>query len=160
MPQIVDAPDLARETRWADYPRIALGHGIHSVHSIPLVVNHAPVGVLNLYARAPHGFGAEQRQLVTLLAGQATLVLTAALRHYDEVSLSEHLRTALSSRSVIDQAIGIVMAAQRCPPDEAFTTLRTMSQRRNVKLRVVATELVAATSSPDPRLPDSAPPES
>jgi hypothetical protein len=45
-----------------------------------------------------------------LLAGQAAIAVTAALRHYDEVRLSDHLRSALSSRLVIDQAIGIVMA--------------------------------------------------
>ena len=48
--------------------------------------------------------------LVALLAGQAAIAVTAALRHYDEVRLSDHLRGALSSQSVIDQAIGIIMA--------------------------------------------------
>jgi hypothetical protein len=80
-----------------------------------------------------------------LLAGQAVIAITAALRHYDEVTLSDHLRVALSSRSVIDQAIGIVMAKSQCGPDDAFAALRAISQRRNIKHRVVAAELVNAT---------------
>jgi AmiR/NasT family two-component response regulator len=88
------------------------------------------------------------RQLAALLAGQAAIAVTAALRHYDEITLSDHLRIALSSRSVIDQAIGIVMAQRRCGPEEAFATLRMISQRRNIKLRTIAAELVEAICRP------------
>jgi GAF domain-containing protein len=150
--EVVEAVDLAAENRWGPYPTLAMAHGILSILSTPLIVDGKPVGVLNLYARAPRAFSSFDRQLAELLAGQAAIAITAALRHYDEVTLSDHLRIALSSRSVIDQAIGIVMAQQRCDPDEAFATLRTISQRRNIKLRDVAAELVEATghSSQDP----------
>jgi len=47
---------------------------------------------------------------------------------------------------VIDQAIGIVMATERCSSDEAFSILRTVSQHRNLPIRQVATDLVAKTS--------------
>jgi AmiR/NasT family two-component response regulator len=36
------------------------------------------------------------------------------------------------------------MAQQRCGPEEAFELLRTVSQRRNIKLREVAANLVTA----------------
>jgi ANTAR domain len=72
------------------------------------------------------------RQLTELLAGQAAIAIIAALRRYDEITLSDHLRIALSSRSVIDQAIGIVMAQRRCDPEEAFGTLWTISRQRNI----------------------------
>ena len=55
--------------------------------------------------------------LVALLAGQAAIAVTAALRHYDEVRLSDHLRGALSSQSVIDQAIGESRAALKTQPN-------------------------------------------
>ncbi|HWR47193.1 MAG TPA: ANTAR domain-containing protein [Pseudonocardiaceae bacterium] len=35
------------------------------------------------------------------------------------------------------------MAQQRGTPEQAFAALRTISQRRNIKLRIVAAELVA-----------------
>ncbi|WP_211174730.1 ANTAR domain-containing protein [Pseudonocardia xinjiangensis] len=53
------------------------------------------------------------------------------------------LRAALALPATIDQAIGIVIAG-RCSVEDAFATLRAASQRRNVKLRVVAGELVEA----------------
>jgi GAF domain-containing protein len=144
--EVVEAADMTAEDRWDGYPTIAMAHGILAVLSTPLIVDSKPVGVLNLYARAPRSFTAVDRQLATLLAGQAAIAVTAALRHYDEVTLSDNLRIALSSRSIIDQAIGIVMAQRHCGPEEAFVTLRTISQRRNIKLRVVAADLVNATS--------------
>jgi GAF domain-containing protein len=148
--EVVDAPDLGIESRWEGYPMIAMGYGIRGVHSVPLIVAGKPVGVLNLYARIPGAFSALDRQQAALLAGQAAIAVTAALRHYDEVTLSDHLRIALSSRSVIDQAIGIVMVQQRGTPERAFAALRTMSQRRNIKLRVVAAELVETISRTEP----------
>ncbi|HET9254745.1 MAG TPA: GAF and ANTAR domain-containing protein [Pseudonocardiaceae bacterium] len=146
--EVVESVDLAAENRWGPYPALAMAHGVLAILSTPLIVDGKPAGVLNLYACTPQAFRALDRQLAELLAGQATIAITAALRHYDEVTLSDHLRIALSSRSVIDQAIGIVMAQQRCDPDEAFATLRTISQRRNIKLRDIAAELVEATRRP------------
>ncbi|MGH3605588.1 MAG: GAF and ANTAR domain-containing protein [Pseudonocardiaceae bacterium] len=148
--EVVNAPDLGAESRWADYPSIAMSHWILAVHSVPLIVDGKPVGVLNVYARHVNAFRAVDRQSLGLLAGQAAIAVTAALRHYDEVTLSDHLRIALSSRSVIDQAIGIVMAQQRGTAAQAFAALRTISQRRNIKLRIVATELVETISRGEP----------
>jgi GAF domain-containing protein len=154
--EVVEAADLAVEDRWEVYPTIAMAHGILGILSTPLMVDGKPVGVLNLYAPTPRSFSAQDRQLAGLLAGQAAIAITAALRHYDEVTLSDHLRIALSSRSVIDQAIGIVMAQRRCSPEEAFATLRGISQRRNIKLRIIAAELVDATWRPSPHNPPQA----
>jgi AmiR/NasT family two-component response regulator len=49
---------------------------------------------------------------------------------------------------VIEQAKGILMARYQCGPDEAFELLRRASHRANVKVRVIAAELVARVSFP------------
>ena len=59
------------------------------------------------------------------------------------------LRQALESRSVIDQAKGLIRSWLCCDEDEAFAALRTASQHANVKLRVLATELVDLASDCD-----------
>ncbi|MFJ6673388.1 ATP-binding protein [Actinosynnema sp. NPDC091369] len=53
------------------------------------------------------------------------------------------LREALASRSTISQAVGILMALHRCDADAAFRRITALSQRRNVKARDIAAELVA-----------------
>ena len=49
---------------------------------------------------------------------------------------------------MIEQAKGIVMAQQRCGPDEAFDLLRRASQRANVQVHVLAAQVVAQVASP------------
>lgn len=58
------------------------------------------------------------------------------------------VRTALLSRSVIDQAIGILMARERIDARIALERLRRVSQDRNVKLRDLCDQLVARVSRP------------
>ncbi len=48
---------------------------------------------------------------------------------------------------VIEQAKGVLMAQQRCGPDEAFDLLRRASQRANVKVRFLAALIVEQISS-------------
>ena len=143
--------DLSTETRWNGYPAMAVAHGVRGVYSSPLQVGPRPIGALNLYAARANAFDDDARSAAGQLTALAAATVTAALRHYDETTLTDHLRTALSTRSVIDQAIGIIIGMQRCPPETAFDILRTVSQNRNIPLREIAAELVAKTiASPAP----------
>lgn len=72
--------------------------------------------------------------------------VVVSFRDLSERRKNEQLEAALTSRTVIDQAIGIIMAQNRCGPEDAFDTLRTASQNRNVKLRDLATRIVTAVS--------------
>lgn len=47
-----------------------------------------------------------------------------------------------ASQNTIDQALGILMAQQRCDAEKAFGLLGTASQRRNIKLQVFAASVV------------------
>ena len=58
------------------------------------------------------------------------------------------LRARLESLPVIEQAKGILMAQQRCGPEEAFDLLRRASQRANVKVHVLAAQIVDHAASP------------
>ena len=58
------------------------------------------------------------------------------------------LQARLESMPVIEQAKGIVMAQQRCGPDEAFDLLHRASQRKNVKISVLAAQIVQQIASP------------
>ena len=67
-------------------------------------------------------------------------------RNTDLVAAREeiaHLRMALMTRGVIDQAKGILMAQTGCTPSEAFDMLRAASMRDNRRLHEVAVRIVA-----------------
>jgi AmiR/NasT family two-component response regulator len=72
------------------------------------------------------------------------------MKNFDEITLTNRLRRALSTRGVIDQAVGIVIAHQHLTPEEAFGVLRRISQSRNVRLHEVASELVTRASTDAP----------
>ena len=61
------------------------------------------------------------------------------------VAENRHLRSALRTRGIIEQAKGILIAQRGCTPDEAFTLLVGLSQDTNTKLHVVAQTLVDDT---------------
>jgi GAF domain-containing protein len=146
--RIVTAPDMSRESRWHGYPRQAMAHGVSAVYSSPLIIRGEALGVLNLYAAQVGAF--EDLDRVELIAQIVTLTcvaITATLRNYGDVTLAEQLQTAMSSRSVIDQAMGIVMATEHCTAADAFALLRGISQTRNVRLADIAKDLVARTAA-------------
>lgn len=58
------------------------------------------------------------------------------------------LQARLASMPTIEQAKGILMATHRCGPDEAFGMLRRASQRANVKVNVLAAQLVEQVAEP------------
>jgi GAF domain-containing protein len=141
--EIVDVPDMSLETRWNGYPPQVRAHGVEATYSSPLIVRDKSIGVLNLYADHTHAF-AEQSvkdaaaQLVTLI----TVAITGTLRNYGDVTLTDQLQRALSTRSIIDQAVGILIGNHHCTPAEAFAILRGASQTRNVRLHQLAQDLV------------------
>jgi transcriptional regulator with GAF, ATPase, and Fis domain len=138
--------DLKADDRWGSFRSAMVDHGIQSTMALPLQVDHDTQAALNVYSEDLGAFDEKAAVLARLVAGQAATVLSGVLRHRDQAALAEQLRTALSSRAVIDQAMGVIMAHQGCPPAEAFAVLRKASQDRNVKLRVIAQEIVDSTT--------------
>jgi GAF domain-containing protein len=149
--EVVGVPDLVTEHRWDTYRPHALGCGIRSSLSLPLNVEGDTRGALNLYATVPDAFGNGGRQRAEVFAAQASAALTVVARHARQTEMTAQLRSALASRTVIDQALGIIMDQQRCGADRAFELLRSASQHQNRKLREIAKEIVRAVGGEEPR---------
>ena len=84
-------------------------------------------------------------------AGHASGALTLALRMASCNDTNDQLRSSMVSRAVIDQALGVIMATERCPQDKAFAVLKTVSQNTNVKIRDLAATIVTSVSGEPPR---------
>lgn len=146
--------DLAADDRWGDYQLDALAHGLASALSLALDAGPGLRGALNLYAGQPQVFDAERQQRAEGLAAEASRALRLAVRLTDQVQLTRQLETTMASRSVIDQAIGIIMGQNRCTAANAFQILRRASNHRNVKLRDIAIDIVTRISGEPPK-PDT-----
>jgi GAF domain-containing protein len=146
---MITSEDLRREPRWPGFSERAVELGVLSILAIPLAVREQVIGVLNLYGGEAHPYTPAELRLGELFGAQAAYTISAALRYSNQVELTQQLQTALTSRAVIDQAIGIIMAQNHCSPEQAFGVLRTASQNRNIKVRDIAARVVESAQTHD-----------
>jgi hypothetical protein len=111
------------------------------------------VGALNLYARSAGAFGTTEVSRAQDLAKSASGAVTLALRLASYATLNDQLRSSMASRTVIDQALGVIMAQEHCTQARAFAILRAASQNTNVKLRDIAGAIVTGVSGEPPQPP-------
>jgi GAF domain-containing protein len=140
--RITEIESTREAGKWPEFREVAAAHGIGSTLSFPLLVDTGAVGALNLYCLRERGFTSDDRETGTLFAAQAAIVLANAQAYWDAHDLSARLGEAMHSRAVIEQAKGMLMAAQGCDEDTAFDLLVKASQRENIKLRDVARRIV------------------
>jgi GAF domain-containing protein len=147
----VNIHDTANSDRWPRFCGQAASLGIRSCYAVPLIHDREPVGALVLYARRPGAFGPEQVARAEKFARHASGALTLSLRMASCADQNDQLRSSIVSRAVIDQALGVIMATERCPQDKAFALLRSVSQNTNVKIRDLAATIVTRASGEPPR---------
>ena len=133
---------LGGDPRWPRFGPRAGRLGVHSVLSLPLVTPPGVVGAMNIYAHAKDAFDARAEEL-----GQAFAVPAAVAVHNAQIlsqtdRLARNLQAALTSRPIIDQAIGILRSRSGATAEEAFERLRAMSQTDHVKLTTIAATIV------------------
>jgi GAF domain-containing protein len=136
--------DVARESRWPDFGQAAAERGYVAVLAVPIGLDDGCRAALSFYATHRSGFTESEIFTAEDFARQVSMPLRLALRIGRLQEARDDLESAMKSRTVIDMAIGVVMAQNRCRPDEAFTLLRKASNARNTKVREVASSIVAA----------------
>jgi GAF domain-containing protein len=160
---------LSTDTQWPQFgPKVA-GLGVHSVVSLPLLTPDLTViGAMNVYAHRQDAFSDDAVRIGELFAEPAAIAVQNAQVLAQTKRLADQLQTALISRAVIDQALGILMSRVGGTAEQAFDRLRGRSQADNVKLREVAQKVVdaavrrarAARAKPGPFVPALARPGS
>jgi len=148
--QIVRIDSTARDPRWPEFAAAAAANGIGSTLSLPLVVGGDGLGAMNIYCRRENGFTAADQRLATSLGSCASVTLSNARTCFRAARLAEQLREALSTRGVINQAAGVLIAQRHCSADEALHLLAAAAQRNRLPLPEVAADLVRRTSAGEP----------
>jgi GAF domain-containing protein len=146
---LVVVADTSGPERWDGFSARAAANGIRSSLSVPLA-GEGISGALNLYALVPDAFGDAEIARAQTFAASASAALALAARQASSAALTGQLREALASRAMIDQALGIIMAQERCTSDQAFAVLGNASQNRNVKLRDIARQIVTSVGGEPP----------
>jgi GAF domain-containing protein len=138
---VIRIDDIVGDDRWPDFAVGAGQAGLRSMLACRLATQRDKLGALNMYSTVPNAFGDQSQALAIGYAAHVSLALSALERE-------ANLRRALESREVIGQAMGILMERHRITASQAFDVMVHASQRSNVKLRVIAEELVRTGSLP------------
>lgn len=126
--------DLAHDPQW---PGGLSGDGVaRSAISVRLHVA-SDVLVLSWYSATPHAFTREDLAVADTVAG----FVQTALAGLAQRRRAHHLHKALMSNRRIGVAVGILMAHHRWTEEQAFTAMSQLSQRLNVKVIDIASEV-------------------
>ena len=135
--------DLATDSRWPEWGNAMVSElGIRSSLSFRLFTRrHDSWGALNVYSTQPHAFTQEDVLHGQTIAAMCAVVLARSIH-------DEQLATALESRTVIGQALGMVMERYGLDEDTAFNVLRRLASQDNRKMRDLAAQVVADRGLP------------
>jgi GAF domain-containing protein len=143
---LVDAEEAQEQ-----FPRFcaaARAQGIRSFLAAPLFTNEQSVGSFNLYGRDPAAFDSLDAEILDLLTTTVSRTIGDFARYKSASRVAETIQGALENRAPIEQAKGMLMALHGIDASAAFDMLRQESQAKNVRLHVIASDLVQRLSQP------------
>jgi GAF domain-containing protein len=146
--QLIRIDDVTGDDRWPKFRDAARQHAVASSLSVPLLMEEPDTfGALNIYGAVTSGFSTDDEELAERFARHAAVVVANVVAYWTAIESGINLTAAMQHRGVIEQAKGILMATHHCGPDQAFALLRQRSQAENRKLRDIAIDLVADTTT-------------
>ena len=146
--RLVTVLDTATEERFGRFPAVAAQRGCRGVLSHPLPPQELISGGLNVYARTAQPLDERTREVAARFAAYAVVPVSNMYLYESAVGRAEHLRAALDSRAVIDQAKGILMERFKLSADQAFSALAQLSMESNTKVRDLAERFVETGELP------------
>jgi ANTAR domain-containing protein len=137
---LVRSDDLAHDARWPTYKPRAVLMGVGGQMALHMFHDNGSLGGLNLYFDRPGLIDGQTVAVAELFA----VLAAAAMGHAREL---DGLNRALQTRTSIGKAIGLLMERYELDEERAFQFLVRTSQTGNVKLRVIADEIVTAANA-------------
>src|SRR5215213_5024127 len=129
---------------YREFARVAGGAGVRHIVSVGMPLGQSCIGGLNIYRTADTPYSSAFLEYAHVFAGHAAVAVANITSHAKAVNEATHLRKAMESRAVIEQAKGVIMARDKCTAQEAFDILTRISQQQNVKLRDLAHVIIDA----------------
>lgn len=132
-------PDLSTSSQWPAFTaKILEQTPVRSLLGFRLLLDGTKVGALDLFGDTPGGLTERSADQGAVLASFASVaVMTVRAQHQ-----SHNLERALGTSREIGKAVGLLMAAHRVSDEQAFEILRKTSQDLNIRLAVLAQEIV------------------
>jgi GAF domain-containing protein len=134
--RIVRSTDIAADPRWPRWGPRAADLGVRAALSVQLYTPQRNLGALNVYSERPGHFDTDGAEIAEPFAAHAAAALAAAEQ-------TDTLQIAVTTRTMIGRAQGLLMARYQITGEQAFALLQRQSQDGNEKLRAMAEQIVA-----------------
>jgi hypothetical protein len=148
-------PDLAgvRTGRWPAYAPAAASLGVRSVFAFPLQVGASPLGVMDVYRRAPGALTADRVGLALAFADLTVEARVGGPHAVTQGTTARGLDDVLDSHYVVYQAQGMTMVDLGVALDDALARLRAYAFAEDRSLYHVAQDVVHGRLRLEPDAP-------
>jgi hypothetical protein len=134
--------DTSGDVSYQEFARTAARAGVRHVISVGMPLAQCSIGGMNIYRTADDGFPSGFLKHAEMFSGYAAVIVNNITSFAGAADELAGLRIAMQSRAAIEQAKGVLIARDRCSPDQAFDILKRISQSQNVKLHEIAQRIV------------------
>lgn len=128
------APDVTTDERWPRWSPLAVGLGISATVAVPLFTD-TRLGAMTLYSWDARSFDTVDLERARILGAHVSVVAAHS-------RMEQNLWRAIDGRNLIGQAQGILMERFHLTAEQSFALLRRYSQAQNIKLAMLAQQLV------------------
>ncbi|MBQ0850442.1 GAF and ANTAR domain-containing protein [Streptomyces sp. BH-SS-21] len=136
----------ATDRRWPRFAPRARQLGFISVFAAPLPWRGRVIGALNLFRDRSGALDGSQLRLAQALANIATLGIVQQRAVYEPSKVFTHIRDAVDSRVVIEQAKGYLAQRHRTSLNRAFDKMSVHALRYGLELADVARQVLDGTA--------------
>jgi GAF domain-containing protein len=133
-----DAQSALSEEQWALFAKIAAAGGVRSTLSLPYVRDGQVVGGVNLYGTTESAFEGRREALADLLGAWSEGAVTNADLTLSGVQLARETPRNIENTAVLDQAVGMLMAAQGVDSGTALSRLAGAAERAGIDTSLLA----------------------
>jgi GAF domain-containing protein len=147
----VAVPDRSTEPSWSELAQAGIDAGIHAGLSVPVQLGGGPVGTLDVYVTAPREWDDSETAALQAHAGLVASLLAAGVTARVTGRLAAQLQAAVEHRSLLEQAIAVLVHRESMDAQAALEWLGTAARSSGCEVAQVADEVLGAAPLPSDR---------
>jgi hypothetical protein len=145
--QVVHTPDLWADARWPRLAPAARSNDIRGVLAAPVVREGHPIGTCNALTTRPRQWTHADIGAIGAYATMLARLIGSATDARHNAEMVTQLQGALTSRIVIDQAVGVLMERGDLDASAAFERLRRRARSSGRRIVDLAHEIITSRGS-------------
>lgn len=147
----LDQETLMSEDEWRLFARSCAARGVASTLSLPILVDGAVAGSVNLYGGSGRAFTGHHEAIARIFDAWAPGAVTNADLEFSTRQEAKQAPQRIRDEHVVALAIGMIVSAEGVDTDSALDRLHGAAVRAGVTLPQLARELIDSVDGEDSR---------